>query len=96
MSRAKITNGIWSRNVPWEKDGLWRTDIFKSVLADPRLQTARYVLKDGRQVLVSVAELRRVLVGGADHYEGGKIWGPFNIDPLGKTINDHSVAMEVI
>ncbi len=96
MSRATITNGIWSRNVPWEKGGLWRTDIFKTVLSDPRLRTARYVLKDGRQVLIPVSELRRVLVGGADHYEGGKIWGPFNIDPVEKTIDGTPVAMEVI
>ncbi len=95
MARAVITNGTWTRNAVWEHDGIWRTDIFKTTLADPRLHCARFVLKGGPTVTVPAEELKRVLAGGADHYEGGKIWGPFNIDPKAKTINDINVNMEI-
>jgi len=95
MSRAKITNGVWTRNVPWEKDGEWRTDMFKSVLADPRLRQARFVLVGGPTVLIPVEDLRRVLVGGRDHYYG-RIWGPFNINPKRGTVDGQKVQMEVL
>jgi hypothetical protein len=95
MSRAKITDGVWTRNVPWEKDGEWRTDMFKSVLADPRLLQARFVLAGGPTVLIPVEDLRRVLVGGRDHYYG-EIWGPFNINPKRGTVDGHKVQMEVV
>jgi len=95
MSRARIIGGIWTRNVPWEKNGVWRTDMFKSVLADERLRQARFVLAGGPTVLVSAADLKRVLAGGHDHYYGRKIWGPFNIDPKGGTIDEHRVEMHV-
>jgi len=96
MSRAVIQNGIWIRKVPWENKGVWRTDIFKSVLADPRLKVAEFQLKGGPSVRVLKEELQRVLVGGPDHYYGAKIWGPFNIDPTSKTIAGQKVKMEVI
>jgi len=95
MSRAKIVKGKWSRNVPWEKDGKWRTDIFKSVLDDPRLEIAEFILKDGPTVQIPAQELRNVLIRGADHYSE-QIWGPFNIDPRSKQINDISVTMILI
>jgi len=95
MSRARIIGGIWTRNVPWHKDGVWRTDMFKSVLADERLRQARFVLADGPTVLVSVTDLQRVLVGGRDHYYGQKIWGPFNIDPKRGTIDGHKVEIHI-
>jgi hypothetical protein len=96
ISRAKIVNGVWSRNVPWENNGVWRSDIFKSVLSDPRLQFARYVLTNGEAVLIPVTELRRVVQGGRDHYMGGKIWGPFDIDPQQSTIDGQKVQMEIV
>jgi len=96
MGRAKIINGKWTRNVPWEKNVVWRTDIFKTTLEDDRLRVAEFVLQDGRKVLISVQELRRVLVGGTDHYLGGKIWGPFNIDPRAMTLENNPIQMEVL
>lgn len=95
MSKARIVGGIWTRNVPWEKHGEWRADIFKSVLADSRLQQARFVLKDSPTVLIPAEELRRVLVGGHDHYHGHKIWGPFTINPKMGTIEGQQVQMHL-
>lgn len=93
MSRARIHNGVWTRNVPWASNGEWRTDIFKSVLSDSALQQCRFVLEGGPTVLIPADELRRAIVGGADHYEQ-KIWGPFNINPTAKTVNGQPVQME--
>ncbi len=94
MARAKIIKGVGERNVTWSKDGEWRTDIFKSTLANPKLENACFILKIGQRVIILSEELRRVLVNGADHY-GEKIWGPFNINPVSKTVNGVKVAMEV-
>lgn len=98
MSRAKIQNGVWIRKIPisWEKKDVWRTDIFKSVLADPKFMVAEFQLEDGSSVRVSKEELQRVLVGGPDHYYGSEIWGPFDIDPTAKTISGQKVRMEVV
>ena len=95
MSRAIITDGLWIRNVSWQNRGVWRTDMFKSVLADPRLKVAEFRLRGGPSVRVPMQELKRVLLGGTDHY-GGQIWGPFNIDPKGKTIDGERCNMEVV
>jgi hypothetical protein len=94
-SRAKITNGRWERQIPaqWKMaGGVWRTDIFKSVLADDRLKEAAFICKDGPVMVVPVDDLRRVLPCGSDHY-GAQIWGPFSLDPGAKTIEGYSVAM---
>jgi len=40
-SKAKIISGVWSRHVPWHQRSKWRTDIFKAVLAEPRLTVCR-------------------------------------------------------
>jgi hypothetical protein len=95
MARAKIIEGVWERNVTWSKDNEWRTDIFKSTLANPNLETACFILQDGRRILITAEELKRVLVGGADHFDE-KIWGPFNLNPISKTLNGANVAMTVI
>jgi len=79
--------------VPWGQNGEWRTDVFKTVLADSRLHQCQFLLKDGPTVLIPAAELRRVLVGGRDHYAGG-IWGPFNINPARRTVDGNKVEME--
>jgi hypothetical protein len=95
-SRAKIdANGVWTRRVPWERNGQWRTDIFKSVLSDPRLRQCCFVFKGGPTVLIPAAELRRVVEGGPEHY-GGMIWGPFNIDPGRGTMNGVKVHMRIM
>lgn len=93
--KAQIINGRWTRNVPWGREGSWRTDIFKTVLDDRRLVEAEFRLKNGPTVIIPAKELRRVLVGGRDHYKGGQIWGPFNIDPVHRTVDGQPVQMEV-
>jgi hypothetical protein len=95
LSRAQIINGVWVRNVTWVSNGIWRTDIFKSVLDDPRLKIAEFHLVNGPTVLIPKEELERVLVGGKEHYSK-KIWGPFNIDPQRQKINDTKVVMTII
>lgn len=64
MTRAKIVNGRWTRKVPWGNGDLWRTDIFKTTLADPRLKETEFVLANGSVVVIHADELRRVLAGG--------------------------------
>jgi hypothetical protein len=77
----------------WQQNGIGRADIFKTTLADPRLQEAEFVLEGGPRVIILAEELRRVLEGGRDHYDG-KIWGPFNIDPVVQTIDGQPVQMQ--
>lgn len=72
--------------------GVWRSDMFKSVLADDRLKEAAFICKGGPTIIVSADDLRRVLPLGSDHY-GGQIWGPFNIDPNSKSIAARPVHM---
>ena len=93
MTRAKIENGIWTRIVSWVKGDEYRTDIFKSTLADNRLRFAKFVLKNGPIVLIPVHDLRRAVEGGRDHYNG-KIWGPFNINLKNRTVNGIKVEMD--
>jgi hypothetical protein len=95
MGRAKITNGVWTRNVPWEHNGEWRTDIFKSTLSDCRLRFARFVLNGGPAIVIPADDLRRVITGGPNHY-ANKIWGPFNINPTTGTVDRNRVQMNVI
>jgi hypothetical protein len=49
---------------------VWRTDIVKSTLADPRLKEAEFILNGGPTVIIPATELQRVLIGGPDHYNG--------------------------
>ena len=95
ISRAKITNGVWVRNVPWVHNRVWRTDIFKTVLYDPRLRVAEFHLKGGPIVRIPKEEMARVLVGVKDHYDK-KIWGPFDIDPQTSTVNRQKVLMTIV
>ena len=94
ISRAKIVKGRWSRRVTWEKDGVWRTDMFKSVLADPRLQEAEFICQDGPRIIICAENLRKVLPKGRDHYNG-QIWGPFDIDPAVSTVDGCKVEMKI-
>jgi hypothetical protein len=95
MGRAIIVQGVWTRTVTWQHGGEWRTDMFKSTLSDIRLLFAKFVLKGGPTVIIPAEELRRVIVGGPDHY-AGKIWGPFNICPKTTTVNREKVRMNVL
>jgi hypothetical protein len=94
MSRAKVINGRWTRRVSpqWVKDDVWRTDIFKTTLADSRLREAAFVM-GSQTVVIPADELRRILTDGADHYSE-KIWGPFDIDPRNEKVNRHKVQMQ--
>jgi hypothetical protein len=94
MSHARISNGVWTRNVPWKQNGEWRTDISKKTLSDYRLRFTKFVLNEGPTVVISAEALRRVVVGGRDHY-ANKIWGPFNINPASHTVNGVELPMEV-
>jgi hypothetical protein len=96
-SKAKIEDGVWTRRIScqWERTGEWRADIFKSVLSDPRLRTAKFVLDSGAIAYIPATELRRVLEGGAAHYLDNKIWGPFNINPTTRTVDGQGVEMNV-
>ena len=95
-SRANIVKGRWKRNVPWgSSGGIWRTDMFKTVLADERLKEAEFICKNGPNVIIPVEELRRVLPLGKDHYFASQIWGPFNVDTKNKMIDGHPVTMRL-
>lgn len=94
ISRARIIGGRWNRRVTWEKDGLWRTDMFKSVLRDERLVEAEFICEGGPRIVIPAKDLRAVLPKLHDHY-ADKIWGPFNIDPAASTIDGHKVKMTV-
>jgi hypothetical protein len=94
MAKANIRNGVWTRRVPWHQNGKWRTDIFKSVLGDPCLKECRFILGNGPTLIISATELRKAVVGGADHYDQ-EIWGPFNLDPSAQTVANCKVAMKV-
>jgi hypothetical protein len=92
MSSPNIRSGIWTRRVPWAQGQFWRTDISFSVLNDPWVHTARYILKDGPIVDVPMTELRAAL-DGAPTRKGGTIVGPYNLDPFAKTIHGTPVQM---
>jgi len=96
MSKAKIINGRWSRNIPyrWKNDDGWRADMFKSVLSDHRLIEAEFKCASGPTIIISAEELRRVLPLGSDHYSR-KIWGPFNINTGNSTIDGRAIRMHV-
>ena len=93
-SRATIINGVWIRRITWEKDGAWRTDMFKSVLDDPRLVQAQFICIGGPRIFIPAEDLRAVLPLLHDHY-GSKIWGPFNLEPASSTIDGYPVRMVV-
>ena len=95
VSRARIHDGVWTRAVPrkWrKKNGPWRTAIFKSVLADPRLRKCRYKFEGRPTIIIPVDELRRAVMDGPS-YDDGRRWGPFDIDPLNRTVAGHVVRM---
>jgi hypothetical protein len=87
---------MWVRRIPkkWIRNGEGRTDIFKSVLSDARLRRCRFVFEGGPTVTITAAELRRAVEDGCEHYDD-KIWGPFNIDPRGETLDGHKIEMQV-
>jgi len=95
ISRAKIIHGRWTGRVTWERGGQWRTDMFKSVLNDERLDEAEFICASGLRIIIPASEIKAVLPNLKDHYHD-QIWGPFNIDPASSTINGHKVQMTVL
>lgn len=93
--RAKITDGVWTRNVLWEHNSEWRTDIFKKTLSDYRLRFAKFALNCGPTIVIPADDLRRVVTGGRDHY-ADKIWGPFNINPRAGAVDGIKVQMDIL
>jgi len=94
---AEIINGCWTRKLKdsWYRNGVWRTDIFKTTLDDERLVEAEFALPNGSRIVIPAADLRRILIGGRDHYNR-KIWGPFDIDPVGRTVEGQPCSMKII
>ncbi|MFZ4792439.1 MAG: HNH endonuclease [Candidatus Competibacteraceae bacterium] len=92
ISRAKILNGIWTRNVPasWH----WRTAIRKNVLADDRLQECHFI-SDSSRIIIPAAALREAVVGGPA-YDNDQIWGPFTLDPIGATLSGMPIDLQYI
>lgn len=78
----------------WKHKSEWRTDMFKTTLSDGRLRFAKFVLNYGPTIIISAEVLRQVLTGGKDHY-ANKIWGPFNINPIRRTVNGIEIPMKV-
>ena len=93
-SRAEIVGGVWTRRVTWQQGGCWRSDMFKTVLNDERLQEAEFICEGGPHITIPAADLRAVLPTLNHHY-GAKIWGPFNIDPVNYTIDGIKVRMRL-
>ncbi len=67
----------------------WRTDIPFSVLNDPWVRTARYILEDGPIVDSPLPDLRGALKNAPTRQHGSTV-GPYNIDPFAKTNRWHS------
>ena len=76
-------------------ESLFISDIPTTVLSDARLRECCFILADGSKVLIPAEDLRRVLLGGREHYQG-KIWGPFNINPLRATIEGQKVQIRTL
>jgi hypothetical protein len=88
---------VWIRQVPstWENFSGWRTDIPLTVLRSESYEFAEYHLEDGTVIEISMAEMRRALLGKAP-IRTNLMVGPFNIDPSIKTVNRVIVQMSVV
>lgn len=76
---------IWHRNVPWATGDYWRADIQANTLLSSTLSFARFALKDGPIVQVSMVDLRAALEFAPTRQEG-KTVGPYNIYPFKSVI----------
>ena len=81
----KQRGNIWLRNVPWATGDYWRTDIQANTLASSTIHFARFALKDGPIIQVSMSDLRSALQFAPTRQEG-KTVGPYNIYPFRSVI----------
>lgn len=82
MPNATITrNGTWIRRIhnTWENSAGYRTDIQTSVLDDPSVKKAAYLLDDRKVIIVPIEEVRRALVSAPRRANG--CVGPYNVNP---------------
>jgi hypothetical protein len=96
MPHATVNqNGTWIRRIhdTWQNVAGYRTDIRASVLDDPAIKKAAYVLDDKKAILVPIEEVRRALVGAPRRSNG--CVGPYNVNPHRQTLNDVRVSMEI-
>jgi len=99
MSKSKMENGIWFREVPltWKYGDEWRVDIPKAVLEDPQFKAADFRLEDPIapiRVRVLDTALKKALTGISERLKGRTL-GPFDINPYESTINGRKVLMTV-
>lgn len=96
MSRAQITSrGTWIRRIhdTWANTSGYRTGIPSSILDDPQVERAAFVLDDYRVIIVPMQALRTALAAAPRRYNGQV--GPYNVDPYRGTIDGVSVPMEI-
>ena len=88
-------NGTWIRRIhdTWANTSGYRTDIRASVLDDPAVKKAAYVLDDMKAILVPIEDVRRALAN-APRRSNGCI-GPYYVNPHRKTLNEVRVEMEI-
>lgn len=85
---------IWVRWVhsTWESEDEWRTDIRPSVLNNPDITIANFILDDGSCVFIPMDNLRNVLKGKQPNRNGSI--GPFNVNPKQGTVDGIKVPMQ--
>jgi hypothetical protein len=85
--------GVWTRNVPWIRDQVARTDIPSSVLHAENFREAHFRIPDGSHISISADELRKAL-HEAPTRRNGTIVGPFNIDVESSTVFGKGVVLD--
>ncbi|MBP6507069.1 MAG: hypothetical protein KA257_05845 [Opitutaceae bacterium] len=88
-------NGTWIRRIhcSWGNASGYRTDVRASLLADPKVKRAAFVLDDGRAIIVSIEDMRRALANAPRRPNG--CVGPYNVDPQHSTLNGVMIPMEI-
>jgi hypothetical protein len=88
----------WIRNAPvtWKNLSGWRTDIPLTVLSGELYDFAEYHLEDGKVLEIPMSEMRRALLEFKKApIRANLMVGPFNIDPIEKTVYRVYVQMSV-
>ena len=96
MSRAQIVGrGTWYRRIhdTWANASGYRTGIPVSILDNPEVERAAFILDDYRAIIVPMQSLRTALAAAPRRYNGQV--GPYNVDPYRRTIDGVSVPMEI-